>query len=35
MRDTRPLLDQVPFPAISRGKLDTLQVNVGYSCNQS
>src|ERR1039458_6475867 len=35
MRDTRPLLDQVPFPAIHRGKLDTLQVNVGYRCNQS
>src|ERR1700693_5389664 len=35
MRDTRPLLDQVPFPAIRRGKLDTLQVNVGYRCNQS
>jgi len=31
----RPLLDQVPFPAIRRGKLDTLQVNVGYRCNQS
>jgi radical SAM/Cys-rich protein len=35
MRDTRPLLDQEPFPAIRRGKLDTLQVNVGYRCNQS
>src|SRR5665811_2119739 len=35
MRDTRPLLDQVPFPATRRGKLDTLQVNVGYRCNQS
>jgi radical SAM/Cys-rich protein len=35
MRDTRPLLDQVPFPAIRRGRLDTLQVNVGYRCNQS
>jgi radical SAM/Cys-rich protein len=35
MRDTRPLLDQAPFPAIHRGKLDTLQVNVGYRCNQS
>jgi radical SAM/Cys-rich protein len=35
MRDTRPLLDQVPFPAIRRAKLDTLQVNVGYRCNQS
>ena len=35
MRDTRPLLDQMPFPAIRRGSLDTLQVNVGYRCNQS
>jgi radical SAM/Cys-rich protein len=35
MRDTLPLLDQVPFPAIRRAKLDTLQVNVGYRCNQS
>src|SRR5258708_38809094 len=35
MRDTLPLLDKIPFPAIQRGKLDTLQVNVGYRCNQS
>jgi radical SAM/Cys-rich protein len=35
MRDTLPLLDQIPFPEIHRGKLDTLQVNVGYRCNQS
>jgi radical SAM/Cys-rich protein len=35
MRDTFPLLDKVPFPAIRRGKLETLQVNVGYRCNQS
>jgi radical SAM/Cys-rich protein len=35
MRDTLPLLAQVPFPAIRRGRLDTLQVNVGYRCNQS
>ena len=35
MRDTLPLLDKVPFPAIRRVKLDTLQVNVGYRCNQS
>ena len=35
MRDTLPLLDQIPFPAIRRGRLDTLQVNVGYRCNQS
>ncbi|MGH6663479.1 MAG: arsenosugar biosynthesis radical SAM (seleno)protein ArsS [Pseudolabrys sp.] len=35
MRDTLPLLDKVRFPAIRRGRLDTLQVNVGYRCNQS
>jgi radical SAM/Cys-rich protein len=35
MRDTLPLLDKIPFPAIRRGKVDTLQVNVGYRCNQS
>ena len=35
MRDTLPLLDKVPFPAIRRAKLDTLQINVGYRCNQS
>ena len=35
MRDTRPLLEQIAFPPIRRGRLDTLQVNVGYRCNQS
>src|SRR6478735_12194085 len=35
MRDTLPLLDRIPFPAIRRGQLQTLQVNVGYRCNQS
>ena len=35
MRDTWPRLEQIPFPAIRRGRLDTLQVNVGYRCNQS
>ena len=35
MRDMLPLLDPIPFPAIARGALDTLQVNVGYRCNQS
>jgi radical SAM/Cys-rich protein len=35
MRDTLSLLEKIPFPAIERGKLDTLQVNVGYRCNQS
>lgn len=35
MRDTLPLLDKVSFPAIRRGPLATLQVNVGYRCNQA
>ena len=35
MRDTLPLLRKLPFPPIRRGRLDTLQVNVGYRCNQS
>src|SRR5436853_5910396 len=35
MRDTWPLLDKIPFPAIARGRLETLQVNVGDRCNQS
>src|SRR6476659_10506078 len=35
MKDTWPLLDRIPFPAIRRGTLQTLQVNVGYRCNQS
>jgi len=35
MRDTWPLLKRVAFPAIRRGRLDTLQLNVGYRCNQS
>ena len=35
MRDTLPLLDKIPFPALHRGKVDTLQINVGYRCNQA
>jgi len=35
MRDTWPLLARIDFPPIRRGTLDTLQVNVGYRCNQS
>jgi radical SAM/Cys-rich protein len=35
MRDTLPLLDRIPFPEIRRGQLATLQINVGYRCNQS
>jgi radical SAM/Cys-rich protein len=35
MHDTRPLLEQIPFPPLRRRRLTTLQVNVGYRCNQS
>jgi radical SAM/Cys-rich protein len=35
MHDTLPLLERIPFPALRRGALDTVQVNVGYRCNQS
>jgi radical SAM/Cys-rich protein len=35
MRDTWPLLADIAFPPLRRGRLDTLQVNVGYRCNQS
>ena len=35
MHPTLPRLEKIPFPAIRRGRLDTLQLNVGYRCNQS
>ncbi len=35
MHDTLPLLKKTHFPAINRARLDTLQVNLGYKCNQS
>jgi radical SAM/Cys-rich protein len=35
MRDMLPLLDRIPFPSIYRDRLQTLQVNLGYRCNQS
>ena len=35
MRDTWPRLEQIAFPPIRRGRLETLQVNIGYRCNQS
>ena len=34
MRDMLPLLEPIAFPAIRRSRLDTLQINVGYRCNQ-
>lgn len=35
MHDTWPLLQHSDFPAIERGKLTTLQLNLGYKCNLS
>jgi len=35
MHATLPLLRQTDFPAIRRRALETLQVNLGYLCNQS
>jgi radical SAM/Cys-rich protein len=32
---TLPLLEITQFPAIRRGELETLQVNLGYKCNQT
>jgi radical SAM/Cys-rich protein len=35
MHATLPLLLPTHFPALRRARLDTLQVNLGYRCNQS
>ena len=35
MHDTLPLLEKTRFPAIQRAQLETLQVNLGYKCNQT
>jgi radical SAM/Cys-rich protein len=35
MHETLPRLDAIPFPPLHRGRLATLQVNLGYRCNQS
>jgi radical SAM/Cys-rich protein len=35
MRDVKPLLLNSDFPAIHRGRLSTLQMNLGYLCNLS
>lgn len=35
MHATLPLLRRYAFPALRRRELETLQVNVGYRCNQS
>ena len=34
MLDTLPKLETIAFPPISREGIDTLQVNLGYRCNQ-
>jgi len=34
MHATLPLLEATDFPPIARGRTDTLQVNLGYKCNQ-
>lgn len=35
MRPTLPLLVKTDFPALRRNALETLQVNLGYKCNQT
>lgn len=35
MHATYPLLRQTDFPPVRRARFDTLQVNLGYKCNQS
>ena len=35
MHATLPLMRRYGFPPIARGELETLQVNLGYRCNQS
>lgn len=35
MHATLPLLQSTVFPSLHRGKLETLQVNLGYRCNQA
>ncbi|MCB1777990.1 MAG: arsenosugar biosynthesis radical SAM protein ArsS [Candidatus Competibacteraceae bacterium] len=35
MRDTLPFLVKTDFPTIYRARIETLQANLGYRCNQS
>ena len=35
MHATLPLLKITDFPALRRKRVETLQVNLGYTCNQS
>lgn len=34
MHDTLPLLERTPFPSLRRSRLESVQVNLGYRCNQ-
>ena len=34
MHETLPLLEVTDFPALRHRTLETLQVNLGYKCNQ-
>ena len=34
MHKIYPLIEKTDFPKIARGELSTLQVNLGYKCNQ-
>jgi radical SAM/Cys-rich protein len=35
MHATLPRLNELEFPALGRGRLETLQANLGYKCNQT
>ena len=35
MHDVYPLLKRTKFPRISRGQLESFQINLGYKCNQA
>lgn len=35
MHDTWPMLRDIPFPPLERGRTQTLQLNLGYRCNLS
>ena len=35
MHATLPLMQHFGFPAMNRDRLEALQVNLGYRCNQS
>lgn len=35
MHATLPLLEDTDFPSLRRGELETVQVNLGYRCNQA